>query len=405
MNKMEIFLENLPKHTKVSYGTGLKKFKTWFENKYPGESIDDYIKDLRRLDNNAKLDATDRYEKDIKEWVAYLKTENGDRKQGYSGKTINTDIAALRGLLINNRIDLDKVFWKQLKNIAPADASLNEVIVSTPTELKEILTHSPDARAKAFFMTLATSGMRIGELCSLNMDEIKLNYQCPRITLPPSKVKNKKHRLNTRITPEAKTVLLEYLKVRDDNIRRAYQRSVNVGRLKPLTDEEMKKYIANEKRLFPFGVHTMEGIWNRMLKKSKYEEKDTSGLDERLKRNVHSLRKFFRTNFSKYNKNLAVYFMNQISDLEETYDHKTEEWIDEEYLTGSQYLAIFESPQDHSEKLNKLAEQNEEKDKQIQDMQSKLSDMEKQIQILLKIEEHDKLLEQLNGKKKKKIKS
>jgi len=384
MNKIDEFLKGLPKNTEKAYRTGLNKYLAWFKDNYPNENFDNYIQDIRRMDKDERIDTTDRYEKDIRDWVIELKKQ-------YAPKTVSCDIASVRGLLTNNRIDLDKVFWKKIKGITEGNASLCEVIVSTPQELKEILTHSPDARAKAFFMVLATSGMRIGELCILKYDpigktgDIKLQYQCPRIRIPLLKITgDEKERGNTRITPEAKTVVLEYLKVRSRIIKRAYQRSVNVGRYKPLTKKQLDELVKNEDRLFPFDVHTMQGIWNTMLKKSGYDETDKSSKVkiynkktgkyyklERYKRNVHSLRKFFRTNFSKYNKNLAVYFMNQISDLEETYDHKSEEWLDQEYMNGSQYLAVFESTQEYSEKIQDMDNRMAEKDKQVQDLSQK----------------------------------
>ena len=169
MNKIEEFLDGLPKNTESAYRTGLNKYLAWFEKKYPGEKFNDYIKDIRLMEAKEKIQTTDRYEKDIRGWVIELKKK-------YAPKTISTDIASVRGLLSKNRIDLDKIFWKEIKNIQPGTASLCEVIVSTPQELKKILQHAPDVRAKSFFMALATNGMRLSELCNLKMNDIKLDY-------------------------------------------------------------------------------------------------------------------------------------------------------------------------------------------------------------------------------------
>jgi len=369
--KITIFLEGLPKNTKEVYKTGLKKFVEWLNKTYPKENLDNYIKDIRLMQPKEKIQTTDRYEKDIRAWLIELKKK-------YAPKTISGDIASLRGILVKNRIDLDQVFWKEIKQLKPGNAPLNEVIVSTPQELKNILMHSPDARAKAFFTVLATSGTRLSELCNLKMNDIKLDYQCPRIRVMPLSSKNKKQG-RTRITPEAKDTVLEYLKVRKKIIKRAYLRTINVGHVIPISKEKLEERANNEKRLFPFSPHTMQGIWNTMLKKSGYDEIDDSGLRNRYKRNIHSLRKFFLTNYSKYNKNLAVFFMNQVSELEQTYDYKTEEWLDQEYMAGSHFLAIFESPQEQSEKLQELDMQLNEKDMQIRNLERTMQELKAQV--------------------------
>ena len=94
---------------------------------------------------------------------------------------------------------------------------------------------------------------------------------------------------------------------------------------------------------------------------------------------------------------MAVYFMNQVSDLEETYDHKTEEWLDQEYMAGYQYLAVFESPQETSEKLQDMDNRLTDKDKEMTTMKETIEEMKAQI-LELRLEK----LETLNGLKKKK---
>ena len=130
--KITIFLEGLPKNTKEVYKTGLKKFVEWLNKTYPKENLDNYIKDIRLMQPKEKIQTTDRYEKDIRAWLIELKKK-------YAPKTISGDIASLRGILVKNRIDLDQVFWKEIKQLKPGNAPLNEVIVSTPQELKNIL--------------------------------------------------------------------------------------------------------------------------------------------------------------------------------------------------------------------------------------------------------------------------
>ena len=176
---------------------------------------------------------------------------------------------------------------------------------------------------------------------------------------------------------EAKASYLEYLKVRKKIMRTAILRSVNLKIDRKNFD--INEYLENEERTYPFTKRTMEGIWRIMLQKSGYADKDENSLKPRYKRTVHCLRGFFITNFSLYNENLAEYFVNHVSELKETYDHKSEEWLDQEYLNGCKYLSVFETPQDTSEKLqdlnekiNNLENENEQLRKDMQSLMIKV---------------------------------
>lgn len=378
--KINEFLKGFNYHTYHNYKSGLKNFLIWFNEQYPNEKFDEYIKDIRLMKPKEKIQVTDRYEKDIRYWLIELQKK-------YAPKTISTQIAGLRGLLIFYRIDIDQIFWKQLNYTKAAKSPKYDVIVSTPKELKEIMQQCPDIRAKSFFLILATSGLRINELCKLRIDDINLKYQCPRIIIrdPKNKVKGE-----TRMSPEAKSAYLEYLKVREDKIRTSHYRTVNLGYANK--DDDLDEIIKNEKRAYPFSTRSMGDIWNRMLEKSGYNEIDDSGLQERYKRNVHSLRSYFRTNYGLYNDNLAEYFINHISELKKTYDHKPKEWLDQEYLNGCKYLTVFEIPQDTSEKIQGLNEKLDEKDQQISNLERMMDEMKAQI-LELRLEK----LEKANG--------
>jgi len=371
--KIEEFLKGLNYHTHHNHKTGLKNFLTWFNNQYPNEKFDEYIKDIRLMEPKEKIKTMDRYEKDIRYWLIEL-------QKRYAPKTVSTLVASIRGLLIFYRIDLDQIFWKQLNYSKAAKSPRCDIIVSTPKELKEIMQQCPDIRAKSFFMILATSGLRIDELCKLKINDIALKYQCPRIIIrdPKNKVKGE-----TRISPEAKESYLQYLKVRDDKIRTSHYRTINLGYAKNISEDELDEIIKNETRAYPFTARNMSKIWNQMLEKSGYTEKDNSSLQIRYKRNVHTLRKYFRTNFGLYNDDLAEYFLNHVSELKRTYDHKPKEWLDQEYYNGCKYLSIFEAPMDTSEQLQDLNEKLTEKDKQIQELEKKMDEMNQTMLMLV----------------------
>ena len=94
------------------------------------ENPDTYIKDIRDIDSNKEIhEITDVYEKDIiKFWnhIEYL-----------APKSINYYISALRVYFSDNRIELDKTFWKKFNRRGKGNEALTEEII--PTKFKYIL--------------------------------------------------------------------------------------------------------------------------------------------------------------------------------------------------------------------------------------------------------------------------
>jgi len=376
--KIQDFLSYREGNTKKSYTNSLKKFLKWFDKKYTKIDFDSYLKDIRLMEIKEKIAATDQYEKDILNYLKELKTK-------HPPKTISTDIAIVKSLLRHCRIDLDNAFWDQIKRLRPGNATVNESKASTQKELKEILTHA-NTRQRAIFMTMITSGLRVGEVCSMKMKDIDLNHAYPRIKISYAAAKNKKP-CRTRVSPETKSCILEWLKIRDNEIIKSYKRQMNFGTV-PKVDS-FEDVVKQEDRLFPFETRTIERIWNELLAKAGYDEKNDSGIH---KRNVHSLRRVFRTQYGKYNNDLAEYFMNHISELDRVYDLKDDEWLDQEYGKGLRYLTIFETVMDESDRIKDINKQMKEKDVRITKLEQDLQDMDRQLRKLLidRLTEDDK---------------
>jgi len=378
--KIQEFLKYKEGNTKKSYINSLKKFLKWFDKKYPKTDFDSYLKDIRLMEIKEKIATTDQYEKDILDYLKELKTK-------YTPKTIATDIAIVKGLLRKCRIDLDNAFWDDVRNLSPGTATTNDVIVSSQKELKEILTHA-NTRQRAIFMTMITSGTRLIETCSLKLKDdgrssyIDLNHTYPRITIRYGQAKNKANG-RTRISPEAKSCIVEWLKIRDDEIIKSYKRQMNfktVPKIKDFTEAVINEIVKKEDRLFPFHGRTIEREWNELLAKAKYDEKNAVSPGHtkarRHKRNVHTLRKVFRSQIGMYNDDLGEFLINHVSELRSIYDVKGDEWLDQEYGKGLRYLTIFETVMDESDRIKRINKQMKEKDQTITEMQKRIDSLE-----------------------------
>lgn len=363
--------EYTAKETIRQHKIALKKYFTHYD-----KDPDKYIIDIRDLNNHDRNDATDQYEKDITQYRNYLTREE------YSPKAIHNYVSSVKMFLEHHRIDLDKAFWKKLRNrgIEKTNDSVCNFKVPKPDDLKKILTHA-NTKSRSMALLQFSSGMRVGEICNLKLSDIDLDYEYPHITLRKTKTRAKGR---TRCSPEAKEAILEWLKIRKDALETQ----------KKLTlDEYWDK--DNEERLFPGTPKNARKMWNRLLEKSRYAKKDKTGKYPRNLMGTHSLRKAFRSEFSKHDNDLAAYLMNQRTGLDRKYRDWSDEYLDQEYAKGVQYLMVFQSNVT-DERINDLDEKLAEKDMQISNLERTMQEMKAQI-----IEMRLERIEEANGIKKK----
>lgn len=311
--------EYTAKETIRQYKIALKKYFIHY-NKDP----DSYIKDIRNMDNGNKNKVIDQYEKDISHYRNYL------IESDYSPKAIHNYISAIKMFLEHHRIDLDKAFWKKLKQrgIEKVAEPICNFKIPTSSDLKQILTHA-STKPRAMFLLQSSSGMRIGEICSLKLSDIDLEYEYPHITLRKTKSRAKGR---TRCSPEAKEAITEWLKIRKEQLELKQKRTLD----KYQNPEDKDK-------LFPGTPKSARKMWNNLLRKSNFAKKDKTGKYERNLMSTHTLRKFFRNEVSKYDNQLAAYLMNQRTALDRKYRDWNDDYLDQEYAKGVQYLMVFQS--------------------------------------------------------------
>jgi len=331
MNKIDDFLNEYTAHETIrQHKIALNKYF-----KYHNQNPDSYVKDIRNLDNGTRNQITDQYEKDITKYRNHL------IKEGYSPKSIHNYISSVKMFLEHHRVDLDKAFWKKLKGrgIEKVVDSICDFKIPKPQELKQILTHA-NTKPRAMFLLQSSSGMRIGEICDLTENDIDLSYEYPRITLRKTKSRAKGR---TRCSQEAKESIQEWLKIRPSN---------------------------NDPRLFQCKPKSARIMWNRLLKKSGYAKKDRSGKYPRCLMGTHTLRKFFRNEFSKAEvenaNDLAKYLMTQRTGLDRKYREWSDEYLDKQYSKGVEKLFVFqqnvtdERLQEQNDRISQLEKENRE---------------------------------------------
>jgi integrase len=283
------------------------------------------------------------HEEDI---VTFLKSMNG-----LAPLTIKLRISNVKTLFIENDVELPQKFWRKITRRIKGSRALTLDRIPTNEELKKLLLHMP-IQGKALFLTLESSGMRIGELLKSNIDDLFLNEDPARIQLRGeiTKTGNPRHVFFSR---EAKEALTEWLKVRDDYLKSAVRKSHFHDK-----DED-------NPRVFPFNVSTAYSMWKKALHKSGLNGKDKSTGREKL--HPHTLRKFFRTRLGAVGSSVIPIdvveaLMGHEGYLTEVYRKYSLENLRKFYLKCESALLVFTEAQE----VTKLRQEVEERNKNLQ---------------------------------------
>ena len=219
------------------------------------------------------------YESDVQGLIAKIKD--------LPPKTVHLRLSAVRTFLLENNVELRQIFWRNLSRRIQGNDARTDDRIPTNVELRRILSHMP-IQGKALYLTMSSSGMRIGETLKLKLEDkannvqsdIDFNHDPVQINLRGEYTKNKKKRV-TFISGEAKEAVQEWLRCRDDYIKSAVGRS------------HIYKKKTEDYRLFPFDKSTANFMWVNAINKAELNHKDSS--TKRFKIHIHTLRKFFRT--------------------------------------------------------------------------------------------------------------
>jgi len=317
------------------------------------KDIDKYVKDTRMMDKKEKIEYLDKLESDLTD---YWK----DINKQYTGKTPYVWLSAIKMFLIYNKtFELDNVYMDLQKN-GHGNYAITDTKTPTKEELLKIFSYS-NPESKALFMFQLTSGQRISQVVGTTFDNIDMNFDCPRVRYPTAK---QKFWVKTRITPEAKKILQEYLDQRQKFIDIRDKR----GKL------HRKTKIDTEKRIFSMTTGNAEQIWRTMVENAGLYE-----LDPVSKKPVfgsHCLRRYFLSHFG--DETWGDFFSGHITTRNKEYRKYSDEKLDIEYNKHVNDLNIFET----SPELSGINEQMQEKDETIKEMQKKIDSMDQDIRSL-----------------------
>jgi len=342
MNRVQNFLKQYQSpNTRRVYHWALAEF---FSSVY-GYEVEKGNSDKELIESCEKYFTENfRYDEEKKTW-AFINTEKIEQdiknlleKIGkVPPKTKRLLVSAIRSFFRENHVELEDYFWKHLARTIKGNRAVTQDKVPSTVQLRRIITHMP-IQGKALFLTLASSGMRIGESLQLEIDDVDLAQNPVQINIRAAYTKNGNPRI-TFVSKEAREALEEWLKNREAYLVTASAKCQYRPNYK-MKKEDFKGKNVNDSRIFPFDESTAYAIWKNALNKAGFNEKDKT--TKRDKIHPHTLRKFFRTKMAQLIEvDVVEVLMGHEGYLTNEYRHYEAEDLAKFYTQGEAAVLIF----------------------------------------------------------------
>ena len=292
---------------------------------------------------------------------------------GKAPKTLSVRLAVVRNFLAECGVELPSKFWKKAHRGWKGNRALTLDQPPTVEELRRILAHLRLPYRAAFLMMLS-SGMRVGEARQLRISDINMAKSPPPIRIRGAYTKTGNSRV-AFISREAKEALEEWLKVRDAYIEAASHR----GGKRPLKP--------GEDRIFPVEYTSFFDSWKRALIKAGLADRD-SQTRMRL-RHIHTLRKFFRTQFGSASNqvppDVTEALMGHEEHLARVYAKYSSDQLAEFYTKGEPTVTVFGDAKELAAMKVQVEHGQRELEKIVVDQAGRLQKMESQLEDLTAI--------------------
>lgn len=295
-------------------------------------------------------------------------------KDIWSPNTIRGRVNFARQWLELNDIPFKAAHLKMLKTRIPRQKTLTEDEVLNHDIIRQWIDHMK-LHGRVIVLCLMSSGMRIGELLALRMEDVGWDHDPVDVTVREETAKNNRERY-TFLSPEAVEGIKEWLKVRDRWMVSATNRGNGIGQTKRLDDD----------RIFPFSQMTINRIFKTALESAGLYEVDPK--TGRATIHAHGLRKFFYTqmNTAMDDPKIVDLLVGHTGYLEPVYYKKTREEVGKLYHKAYYAISLYASEnipeikaerESMSHSLQYLMSDNIKKESEIQQLNAKLEKIER----------------------------
>ena len=320
------FLET--KKTRSSFSSSATALSQFLRFIYPDNEDDLDVLSLRYLTENRV------YFDDLQLFVTYM------IQSGSAPTTIHNRVGHVKYWFKWNEILLSPSQISILKTHMPRKVTIHDEADITREDLVSLVSHA-DVLMRAILLTLASSGMRIGECLSFSLDQLRNN----EIHLTYQQMKARKPHVY-HISAEALQAVEEWLKVRDVRLSQARNKSVKcLGLVVPMSDN----------RVFPFSYQSVAAMFVSLQKVAGCYEYDAGS--RRARRTLHGIRKWTDSQMKIYlSVNLANALIGHFEQGDASYRRYSLEQLRDAYAKVEPYLTIL-APQEYAELKSETQQQ------------------------------------------------
>jgi integrase len=294
----------------------------------------DVMYDTSREGGRCRGDEFEKYEKLAYRYLREKRDHKADlitfvkkmQTNSAPSKTIKVKMTGVREFFIKYDIVIDDKAKREIKKILPMKFHREtNYEYMTLDKLQTLLPHL-DIRLKAMVLCLVSSGCRIGELLTLNINDLKLDENPATFFIRETKtgVPRKAY-----LTPEAVAALKAWFSVREE-----YFRNINDPK-----NPQFKKKSGEDRRVFPFNKAGIYRQYDKALVKSGLYH-----MDDRTNRNtlnIHRMRAFFRETVAPIiGADAAEMLIGHSDEYENAYRGLSEEKLASLYLQCTEALTV-----------------------------------------------------------------
>jgi integrase len=255
---------------------------------------------------------------DIKAWSEFLVRDSVSKQSARQRLTYGVKVLKAHGVTVNEEDVQD------IKRECKGGAATVDKVMTHDVICKAL--RSADVQLRALILSLASSGLRVGELTQMVMTDFDFSMTPVMVTVRAEVAKNKQQRY-TFLSQEAYDALKEYLKVREQFINGKEKRVENLNRAQGISATVNK----GTDLLFPVEESTVNKKWEVILRKAALYSRDARS--NRNQYRLHSLRKFFISQLSLAgHKTLAEHLAGHTGYLDQSYRQVSPEFAAREYL-------------------------------------------------------------------------
>jgi integrase len=353
--------------TRDRYQTRLAKFLTFIG--IAGNTVQEQSRAFAKKGKDDSIWALN----SVLKFVQFQK-DRVDKKE-ISGATVRNYVKSIK--LFCEMADMP-IPWKKITRGLPKGKKYADDRIPTLEEIKRVVEY-PDRRIKAILYTMASSGIRIGAWDYLQWGHIRPIDRNGEIVAAKMIVyAGEDEEYFTFISPEAWRALKDWMNYRQTSGEIINNDSWVMRDLWDTRVAQGRGLVTKPKKLSSLGVKRLmeRAIWAQGLRK-----KLEPGKKRHPYQANHSLRKWFKTRCEIAGmKPINVEkLMNHSVGISDSYYRATENEMLEDYLKAIDFLTINDDKLTLQKQVAELTEKNEQENYIIK---GKLSDKEKEIQLL-----------------------